>query len=144
MNSASKIPENPKKAPEKNTLRCTPTLVLEYVFRDWLVLRRACHPGTRSHHDTLMQVLRRGPGKHIWIVLCWPRPPRREANHEGMLRSGVPRGGVTYPKCGWFCTGPGLLGERPITTACCDQRCRAGGVTSVSYTHLTLPTNREV
>ena len=51
----------------------------------------------------------------VWIVLRRARAPRREANHDGMLRSGVPRGDVTYPKCGWFCAGP------------------------VSYTHLPSP-----
>ena len=68
---------------------------------------------------------RRRNTPQIWMVLRRARPPRREANHNGMLRSGVPRGGVTYPKCGWFYTGPGLLGERPITKARCDQECRA-------------------
>ena len=60
----------------------------------------------------------------VWVVLRWARPPRREANHDGMLRLGVPRGDVTPPKCGWCCAGPGLLGERPITTACCEQQRR--------------------
>ena len=46
------------------------------------------------------------------MVLRRARPPRTEANHEGTLRSGVPRGGVTYPRSGWFCAGPGPLGER--------------------------------
>ena len=36
----------------------------------------------------------------------------------------------------WFCPNP----EQPTT---CDLDVRPGG-TSVSYTHLTLPTNREV
>ena len=30
---------------------------------------------------------------HIWMVLRRARPPRREANHDGMLRSGVQRRG---------------------------------------------------
>ena len=45
----------------------------------------------------------------VRMVLRWARPPRREANHEGLLRSGVPRGDLTSPKSGWCCAGPGLL-----------------------------------
>ena len=60
----------------------------------------------------------------VRMVLRWARPPRREANHDGMLRSGVPRGGVTHPRCGWCCAGPGPLGERRNTTENCDERCR--------------------
>ena len=26
------------------------------------------------------------PRGQVWMVLAWPRPPRREENHDGMLR----------------------------------------------------------
>ena len=81
-----------------------------------------------ENHDGML----RSGGTHgrrnkpqLWKDLRRARPLRREANHDGMLRSGGPRGDVTHPRCGWFCAGPDPLGERPITTACCDQGGRA-------------------
>ena len=41
-----------------------------------------------------------------------------------MLRLELPPGGELYPRCGLCCAGPGPLGERRITTACCDEGCR--------------------
>ena len=62
-------------------------------------------------------------------VSAQARPPTEEEDHKGMLRSGgaSPRPGCgrTSPRCGWCCAGPGPLGERQITKACCDQGFRA-------------------
>ena len=45
--------------------------------------RACCDQGCRAGRRDTPQV---------WMMLRRPQPPRREANHEGMLRSGVPRG----------------------------------------------------
>ena len=87
-----------------------------------MVTRWARPPRREANHEGMLRSgVPRGRRNitQVWMVLRRARPPRSEANHDGRLRSGVPRGGVTYPRSDWFCAGPGLLGERQITTACC-------------------------
>ncbi len=88
--------------------------------------------GKSRRHAAIRSAARRRNITRVWMVLRRARPPRIEAHHEGMLRSGVPHGGVISPRCGWCCAGPGPLGERQMTTESSRATEKEGGGRSES------------
>ena len=63
---------------------------------------------------------RGGSRRHAAMRQCLPWA-RCEWSCAGPCGRGASRrGSGTYSRSGWCCAGPGPLGERQITTACCD------------------------